>query len=106
MDVSTGASESPPRARKKTKAMSNQTAQENLNLNTITEIQALVQLALSVFTSVWGLFHHPSPPATLPSPSSLTTALQATPGLTEDHKTVIATMVAAGSTSPSTQASA
>lgn len=66
----------------------------------ITEIQELIQLGLQVFETVWGLFHK-SVPTT--AAQHITTTLQSAPGLSDTHKTVIASAVNAAAEATNAQ---
>lgn len=54
-------------------------------------VEELIALGLTVFEQIFSLFHTQNVPIT--AAPALTAQLQATPGLTPDHKAVIATAV-------------
>lgn len=61
----------------------------------VATIEELVTLALQVFVQVFNLFNHPTNPVPVTVAPSISSTLQATPGMTDNHKTVVATAVAA-----------
>lgn len=61
--------------------------------STVTLVTELVALFLQVFPVVFNLFNHASTPVPVTAAPALLSALQGTPGFTENHKVVVANAV-------------
>lgn len=70
----------------------------NLPLNSVYGIEALVAFGVQIFAQIYTLFAHPTNPVPPSAAPVLAAQLQATPGLTEEHKAVIANMAQAAAT--------
>ena len=63
-------------------------------IGSVLGVEQLIAFGVSIFTQVFSLFRHPTNPVPTSAAPAISTALQATPGLTAEHKAVIATNVA------------
>jgi hypothetical protein len=68
-------------------------ATPNVPLDSVPGIEALIAFGLQIVVSIFSLFQHPTTPIPVAAAPVLTAQLQATPGLTDAHKTVIANAV-------------
>ena len=64
-----------------------------MNPQLLAEILQSFQLGLAAFAAVFAQFHHATAPVPTSAAPQIITTLQATPGLTDGHKAVIAAAV-------------
>ena len=58
-------------------------------INSVVGIEELILFGLQVFSQVFALFNHSTAPVPVSAAPALITQLQATPGTTQEHHTVI-----------------
>ena len=59
------------------------------------DIEGLIAFGFSIFSQTFSLFKHPTTPVPTSAAPEIVQTLSATPGLTDDHKAVIASAVTA-----------
>lgn len=71
----------------------------NQPIGSISGIESLVMFGAQIFGQIFSLFHHPTAPVPVSAAPQMIATLNATPGTTPDHQTIIAAAVnAAAST--------
>lgn len=63
------------------------------SVNSVTGIETLILFGLQVFSQIFSLFKHPINPVPVSAAPALIQQMQATPGITQDHQTVIKSAV-------------
>jgi hypothetical protein len=69
-------------------------ATPNVPLGSVAGIEGLATFGLQIFLSIFGALRHKTTPLPTAAVPAVTAMLQATPGVTADHQTVIATAAA------------